>query len=54
MKIHEYQAKEVFNNFGVPVPEGYPAFTIDEAEEAAKKNWRPGCSQSTDPRWRKR
>lgn len=37
MKIHEYQAKEIFNNFGVPVPEGYPAFTVDEAEEAAKK-----------------
>lgn len=37
MKIHEYQAKAIFSDFGVPVPEGYPAFTIDEAEEAAKK-----------------
>ncbi|MFH1852743.1 MAG: ADP-forming succinate--CoA ligase subunit beta [Candidatus Neomarinimicrobiota bacterium] len=31
MKIHEYQAKEIFRQFGVAVPEGYPAFSIDEA-----------------------
>ncbi|UCD39162.1 MAG: ADP-forming succinate--CoA ligase subunit beta [Fidelibacterota bacterium] len=37
MKVHEYQAKEIFSEFGVPVPEGYAVFSVDEAEEAAKK-----------------
>ena len=37
MKIHEYQAKEILRNFGVPVPRGIPAFTIQEAVEAAQK-----------------
>ncbi len=37
MKIHEYQAKQIFLRYGVPVPKGYPAFTADEAEKAATK-----------------
>ena len=37
MKIHEYQGKQVFAKYGIPVPKGYPAFTVDEAEAAAKK-----------------
>ena len=37
MKIHEYQGKEILRGFGVPVPRGYPAFTVREAEEAAQK-----------------
>ena len=37
MKIHEYQGKEIFRRFGMPVPRGYPAFTVDEAVEAAQK-----------------
>ena len=37
MKIHEYQGKEIFRSFGMPTPKGYPAFTVDEAVEAAKK-----------------
>ncbi|MBN9163438.1 MAG: ADP-forming succinate--CoA ligase subunit beta [Myxococcales bacterium] len=37
MKIHEYQGKQVFAKYGVPVPKGYPAFTVDEAEAAAKR-----------------
>jgi succinyl-CoA synthetase beta subunit len=37
MKIHEYQGKEILRNFGVPVPRGYPAFTVLEAAEAAQK-----------------
>ena len=37
MKIHEYQAKELLRAHGVPVPRGYPAFTVREAEEAAQK-----------------
>ncbi len=37
MKIHEYQAKQIFARYGVPIPRGYPAFTVDDAESAAKK-----------------
>jgi len=37
MKIHEYQAKELLREHGVPVPRGYPAFTVLEAVEAAQK-----------------
>ena len=37
MKIHEYQGKELFRNAGVPVPDGYPAFSVDEAIDAFKK-----------------
>ena len=37
MKIHEYQAKELFQRYDVPVPEGGIAFTADEAVAAAKK-----------------
>jgi len=37
MNIHEYQAKEVLRGFGVPVPKGIPAFTVEEAVAAAKQ-----------------
>jgi len=37
MKIHEYQGKELLRSFGVPVPRGYPAFTVHEATESAQK-----------------
>ncbi|MFN4265214.1 MAG: ADP-forming succinate--CoA ligase subunit beta [Aquabacterium sp.] len=37
MKIHEYQGKEILSRFGVPVPRGIPAFTVDEAVQAAQK-----------------
>ncbi len=37
MNIHEYQAKKLLKGFGVPVPEGYPAFTADEAKYACDK-----------------
>src|SRR5580692_3355024 len=37
MNIHEYQAKAVLREFGVPVSRGKPAFTPDEAETAAKE-----------------
>jgi succinyl-CoA synthetase beta subunit len=36
MNIHEYQAKAVLHDFGVAVPRGTPAFTVDEAVNAAK------------------
>ncbi len=35
MNIHEYQAKAVLREFGVPVPRGIPAFSVDEAAKAA-------------------
>jgi len=37
MNIHEYQAKAVLREFGVPVPRGIPAFTVAEAEKAANE-----------------
>ena len=37
MNIHEYQAKQVLKNFGVPVPSGHVAFSADEAVAAAEK-----------------
>ena len=37
MNIHEYQAKEVLKEFGVPVARGLPAFSVDEAVAAAEK-----------------
>ncbi|AWI52400.1 ADP-forming succinate--CoA ligase subunit beta [Aquabacterium olei] len=37
MKIHEYQGKEILSRFGVPVPRGIPAFSVDEAVAAAEK-----------------
>ena len=37
MNIHEYQAKAVLKKFGVPVPNGLPAFSVEEAVKAAKE-----------------
>jgi succinyl-CoA synthetase beta subunit len=37
MKIHEYQAKAILARYGVPVPRGDVAYTIEEAEAAARK-----------------
>jgi hypothetical protein len=51
MKIHEYQGKEILRQFGVPVPRGIPAFTVQEAVEAAQKLGGPGLGgQGPDPR----
>ncbi len=36
MNIHEYQAKQVLAGFGVPVPRGGVAFTVDEAAKIAE------------------
>ncbi len=35
MKIHEHQAKEILAQYGVPVPKGQVAYTVDEAVAAA-------------------
>src|SRR6202034_666058 len=37
MKIHEYQAKAILAKYDVPVPRGEVAYTVEEAEAAAKK-----------------
>lgn len=37
MKIHEYQGKEIFKEYGVAIPNGYPAFTVEEALDAYDK-----------------
>jgi succinyl-CoA synthetase beta subunit len=37
MNIHEYQAKELLAKFGVPVPAGFAALSVEEAVEASKK-----------------
>jgi len=37
MKIHEYQGKEIFRKYGVATPRGFPAFSVEEALDAAKK-----------------
>ena len=36
MNIHEYQAKELLGKYGVPVPAGHAAMSVEEAVEAAK------------------
>ncbi|ADI27315.1 ADP-forming succinate--CoA ligase subunit beta [Geobacillus sp. G4] len=43
MNIHEYQAKEILRSYGVSVPNGRVAFTVDEAVEAAKELGAPVC-----------
>ena len=36
MKIHEYQGKDLFRKYGIAVPRGIPAFSVEEAVKAAK------------------
>jgi len=35
MKIHEYQAKQILAKYGVPVPRGSVAYSVDEATQVA-------------------
>ena len=37
MNIHEYQAKAALAKFGVPVPRGFPAMSVEEAKKAARE-----------------
>ena len=37
MKIHEYQGKEILKKFGVPVPQGNVAFSVEEAVQVANR-----------------
>lgn len=44
MKIHEYQAKEILSSYGVAVPAGVAADSVDDAVNAAKKMKENGSS----------
>src|SRR5208337_3076859 len=44
MKIHEYQAKEILARYGVPVPKGEVANTLEEANDVARKLFAEGAS----------
>ncbi len=37
MNIHEYQAKELFKQFDIPIPQGNVAFSVNEAKESAEE-----------------
>jgi len=37
VKIHEYQGKEIFRRFGMPVPRSIPVFSVQEAVDAARQ-----------------
>ena len=55
MNIHEYQAKELLAKFGVAVPAGHAALTVDEAVAAAEQAPRAAlCREGADPRRRPR
>ena len=43
MKIHEYQGKEIFRRYGMPVPRGMAVFSVEEAVDAARDLGRPVC-----------
>jgi succinyl-CoA synthetase beta subunit len=36
MNIHEHQAKAVLRQYGVPIPRGFPAFSVEEAVQAGQ------------------
>ena len=55
MNIHEYQAKELLAKYGVPVPAGYAAMSVEEAVDAAQQASRAFVGrQGADPRRRPR
>ena len=54
MNIHEYQAKELLQKFGVATPRGKVASTPEEAEAIAREMGQGSRGQSADPRRRSR
>ena len=50
MKIHEYQAKDILRKYGVPVPDGEMATTLEEADTAAKTLFGKGNAASSSRR----
>src|SRR4030042_5969497 len=41
MKIHEYQAKKIFFKYGIPVPKGNVALSMEEAVQVSREIGRP-------------
>ena len=41
MKIHEYQAKEIFAKFGIPIPKGEMTTSPDKARQIAMSDEKP-------------
>ena len=37
MNIHEYQAKDLYRQYGIPTGKGFPALSVEEAVAAATK-----------------
>lgn len=37
MNLHEYQAKQLFSSYGLPIPQGQVAYTIDDALQVASQ-----------------
>ena len=37
MKLHEYQSKQIFSKYGIPIPKGRVAATADEVKQIAKE-----------------
>ncbi len=37
MKIHEYQARQIFRSYGIPVPDDVLCYTVSEVENAARE-----------------
>ncbi|MET3842115.1 succinyl-CoA synthetase beta subunit [Bradyrhizobium sp. OAE829] len=55
MNIHEYQAKALLHEFGVPISRGVAVLKASDSEAAGQGASRPdlGC-EKPDPRWRPR
>ena len=55
MNIHEYQGKQLLAKYGVAVPKGHVAYTVDEAVKAAETlGGGHLCREVANPRWRPR
>ena len=52
MKIHEYQARQLLADYGVPVPRGEVAATADEGAPDRRRHRRQGGRKGADPRRR--
>ncbi|MBR5754860.1 MAG: succinate--CoA ligase subunit beta, partial [Erysipelotrichaceae bacterium] len=43
MNIHEYQAKQLFKEYDIPVLEGYPAFSVEDVEKIMDEHFPEGA-----------
>ena len=53
MHIHEYQAKTLFNQFGIKTPEGVLISTVEQSSKACSElgGWHLGGKGSSSCRW---